>query len=78
MTFFSPLAHSVMENQIDCDGQIGVTIATEIFPDAIEYFLGNLGGEELDSEDEDEDEDDEEEDEIDLEKPRSKKRQRRV
>jgi len=71
--FSSPLRFAI-ENQIDCDGQIGVTIATEIFPDAIEYFLGNLGGEELDSEDEDEDEDEEEEDEIDLEKPRSKKR----
>jgi len=70
--FFSPLRF-VIENQIDCDRQIGVTIATEIFPDAIEYFLGNLGGEELDSEDEDEDEDEEEEDEIDLEKPRSKR-----
>ena len=61
-------------------GQIGVTIATEVFPDAIEYFLGNLGGEELDSEDEDEDEDDEDDEddddaeEIDLEKPRPKKR----
>lgn len=59
---------------------IGVTIATEVFPDAIEYFLGNLGGEELDSEDEDEDEDDEDDEddddaeEIDLEKPRPKKR----
>lgn len=43
-----------------------------MFPEAIEYFTGELGGDEdLDSDDE-EDEDDEAE-EIDLEKPRSKK-----
>ncbi|KAJ6627293.1 hypothetical protein B0H10DRAFT_1996417 [Mycena sp. CBHHK59/15] len=50
---------------------IGITIANEIFPEAIEYFLGQAGGdEEMDSDDEDEDD---EEEEIDLEKPRSKK-----
>ena len=47
-------------------------IGNEIFPDAIEFFLGQRG-EILDSSDEDED-DDEDEDEIDLEKPRPKKR----
>ncbi|KAF8736741.1 hypothetical protein AX14_014064 [Amanita brunnescens Koide BX004] len=52
--------------------EIGSTIGNEIFPDAIEYFLGQRG-EALDSSDEEED-DDEDEDEIDLEKPRPKKR----
>ncbi|KAF8078308.1 hypothetical protein FPV67DRAFT_1571097 [Lyophyllum atratum] len=52
--------------------EIGLTIASEIFPEAIDYFLGNTGGDELDSDDEDDDEDDNAE-EIDLEKPRSKK-----
>jgi template-activating factor I len=52
--------------------QIGVVIANEIFPEAIEYFLGNVNEEDItDSEEEDEDEDDAAE--IDLEKPRSKK-----
>ncbi|KXN83617.1 Protein SET [Leucoagaricus sp. SymC.cos] len=53
---------------------IGVTIANDVFPEAIEYFLGNMGGEELDSEDEDEEDDDDDAEEIDLEKPRPKKR----
>jgi template-activating factor I len=52
--------------------QIGVTIGNEIFPDAIEFFLGQRG-DAMDSSDEEED-DDEDEDEIDLEKPRPKKR----
>ncbi|KAJ7770843.1 hypothetical protein DFH07DRAFT_805457 [Mycena maculata] len=51
--------------------ELGITIANEVFPEAIEYFLGQAGGdEEMDSDDED---DDDEEEEIDLEKPRSKK-----
>lgn len=54
--------------------QIGVTIANDVFAEAIDYFLGNVGGEELDSEDEDEEDDDDEAEEIDLEKPRPKKR----
>ncbi|KAJ7462750.1 hypothetical protein B0H11DRAFT_2054146 [Mycena galericulata] len=50
---------------------LGITIANEVFPEAIEYFLGQAGGdEEMDSDDEDDDDDEEE---IDLEKPRSKK-----
>jgi len=53
--------------------ELGITIANEVFPEAIEYFLGQAGGEEVDSDDEDDDEDDENEEEIDLEKPRSKK-----
>lgn len=52
--------------------EIGVTIANEIFPEAIDYFLGQAGGEEIDS-DSDSD-DDEDAEEIDLEKPKTKKR----
>jgi template-activating factor I len=53
---------------------LGVTIANEIFPEAMEYFKGtatqNFSD---DDEDEDDEEDDEDEEEIDLEKPRTKK-----
>jgi len=53
---------------------LGVLIANEVFPDAIDYFRGDAGGDELYSDDEDEESDDEDEDEeIDLEKPRAKK-----
>lgn len=45
-------------------------IANEIFPDAIEFFLGTMGGDEADS---DEDDSDDDAEEIDLEKPKSKK-----
>jgi len=54
---------------------LGVTIANEIFPDAIQYFTGEMG-DELDSDyddEEDEDDDDENDEEIDLEKPRAKR-----
>lgn len=58
-----------------------MTIANDIFSEAIEYFLGTASGVErdLDDDDDDEDEDDEDDDdddaeEIDLEKPQSKKR----
>ncbi len=51
--------------------QVGIVIANEIFPEAIEYFLGNVDGDVTDSEEEDDDDDDAEE--IDLEKPRPKK-----
>ena len=58
----------------DTRAQIGVSIANDVFPEAIEYFLGQAGGDDLDSDEEDEDsEDDDEEEEIDLEKPRPKK-----
>jgi template-activating factor I len=51
-----------------------VVIANEVFPDAIEYFRGDVGGDELDSDEEDEESDEEDENsEIDLEKPRAKK-----
>ena len=52
--------------------QLGVMIANDIFPEAIDYFLGNAGGDDIDSDDEDS-EDDSNEEEIDLEKPRPKK-----
>ncbi|KAF8640649.1 hypothetical protein AX17_000306 [Amanita inopinata Kibby_2008] len=65
-SFFNFFEH---ENDLT---EIGATIGNEIFPDAIDYFLGNVGGDELESEDEEEDDDDEAE-EIDLEKPRPKK-----
>ncbi|KAJ8517024.1 hypothetical protein ONZ45_g5713 [Pleurotus djamor] len=51
---------------------VGIVLANDIFPEAIEYFLGTAEGQESDSEDEDSDDDDA--DEIDLEKPRPKKR----
>ena len=51
-----------------------MVIANEVFPDAIEYFRGEAGGDELYSDEEDEESDeDEENEEIDLEKPRAKK-----
>ncbi|KAF7310607.1 hypothetical protein HMN09_00603500 [Mycena chlorophos] len=53
--------------------ELGMTIASEIFPEAIEYFLGQAGGDEDDSIDSDEEDDDDEAEEIDLEKPRPKK-----
>ncbi|KAG5728575.1 Protein SET [Termitomyces sp. T112] len=51
--------------------ELGPIIA-DLFPDAIDYFLGNVGGDELDSDD-DSDDDDDDAEEIDLEKPRPKK-----
>ncbi|KAF7320035.1 SAC domain-containing protein [Mycena kentingensis (nom. inval.)] len=53
---------------------LGLTISNDVFPEAIEYFLGQAGGEQIDSDDEDDEEDDDDEaEEIDLEKPRPKK-----
>ncbi|KAF9270542.1 hypothetical protein L218DRAFT_42210 [Marasmius fiardii PR-910] len=52
--------------------ELGMNITNEIFPEAIDYFLGRAGGEDLDSDEEDEDDDDDA-DEIDLEKPKAKK-----
>lgn len=51
--------------------ELGLLIANEIFPESIEYFLGNVENEASDSEDEEDDDDEAEE--IDLEKPRAKK-----
>ena len=45
-----------------------------MFPEAIDYFLGEKTGDEIDSDDEEDEEDDDNEEEIDLEKPRVKKR----
>ncbi|KAF9056680.1 hypothetical protein BJ165DRAFT_1435570 [Panaeolus papilionaceus] len=52
---------------------IGLIIANEIFPEAIEWFLGTIEGGDDDAETDSEDEDSDAE-EIDLEKPRTKKR----
>ncbi|KAF7978914.1 hypothetical protein HWV62_44441 [Athelia sp. TMB] len=53
---------------------LGMLIANEIFPDATEFFLGTMGGEDVDSDDDDSDDEDAEE--IDLEKPQSKKQRK--
>ncbi|KAI0728564.1 hypothetical protein C8Q72DRAFT_833240 [Fomitopsis betulina] len=55
---------------------LGVLIANDVFPEAVEYFLGQAGGDGIDSDDEEDDEDEEEEEEIDLEKPRPKKQKK--
>jgi len=52
---------------------LGIVLANELFPEAIEYFLGVNQEAGDDSDEEDSEEDDENEDEIDLEKPRTKK-----
>ena len=52
--------------------KIGVLIGNDIFPDAIEYFLGQRGDVDSDEEEDSEDDDDDAE-EIDLEKPRAKR-----
>ncbi|KIK71359.1 hypothetical protein GYMLUDRAFT_90335 [Collybiopsis luxurians FD-317 M1] len=51
--------------------EIGLNISNEIFPEAIDYFLGEAGNDDLDSDDE---EDDDDAEEIDLEQPKPKKR----
>ena len=51
-----------------------LTIANEIFPEALDYFRATATQNFCDDdEDEDDEEDEEEENEIDLEKPRTKK-----
>ena len=51
-----------------------MAIVNDLFPEAIEYFMGN-GRDSMDLDDDSEDdEDDNEEDEIDLEKPRKKQK----
>ncbi|KAK7694318.1 hypothetical protein QCA50_001500 [Cerrena zonata] len=52
---------------------IGVLIANDVFPDAIDYFLGQVPDDDELGDETDEDDEDEDEDEIDLEKPRPKK-----
>ncbi|CCM01618.1 uncharacterized protein FIBRA_03679 [Fibroporia radiculosa] len=55
---------------------VGVLIANDIFPEAIDYFLGTAGGDDIDSDEDEDSEDDENEEEIDLEKPRPKKQKK--
>ena len=50
--------------------QIGLTIGTSVFPEAIEFFLKGEDDEDLTDSDEEEADDD---DEIDLEAPKKKK-----
>lgn len=52
-----------------------MTIADDLFPHAIDYFLGHgpNGLDAWEDEDEDEEDDDEDAEEIDLEKPRKKR-----
>lgn len=54
-------------------GQVGVIIANDIFPEAVDYFLGQAGHDDIDEDEDEDSEDDENEEEIDLEKPRPKK-----
>ncbi|KAG0709089.1 hypothetical protein DFH29DRAFT_890462 [Suillus ampliporus] len=56
--------------------EIGTHIANDIFSDATDYFMGNVSGDELDSEEEDSEDDDDDAEEIDLEKPRAKKQKK--
>lgn len=59
--------------------QIGLVIANDIFPEAVDWFSGkaeDLDEDISDEEDSEEDEDDDEADEIDLEKPEPKKQRR--
>ncbi|TDL28772.1 hypothetical protein BD410DRAFT_760374 [Rickenella mellea] len=58
------------------EADIGIIIANEIYPEAIDWFTGVAGAGELDSDEDDEDEDDDEADEIDLEKPQPKKQKK--
>ena len=50
-----------------------MAIASDLFPEAVDYFTG-AAGESLEFDDESEDDDDEDEEEIDLEKPRKKQK----
>ncbi|KAG1867828.1 hypothetical protein DFJ58DRAFT_714312 [Suillus subalutaceus] len=43
---------------------------------SVDYFMGNVAGDELDSEEEDSEDDDDDAEEIDLEKPRAKKQKK--
>ncbi|KAF8584508.1 hypothetical protein K439DRAFT_1288688, partial [Ramaria rubella] len=52
---------------------IGMAIATDLFPEAIDYFTGTAG-DGLEFDDDSEDDEDEDDEEIDLEKPRKKQK----
>ena len=62
--------------------QVGILVANEIFPEAIDYFTGEArAGYDGDDDDEDitdseEEDDDDDAAEIDLEKPRTKKQRK--
>ncbi|KAF9481725.1 hypothetical protein BDN70DRAFT_876050 [Pholiota conissans] len=64
---------NIFEHEAD-PSEVGITIANEIFPEAIEYFLGNVDDNEFSDSEDEEDDDDDDAAEIDLEKPRTKKR----
>jgi len=69
----SPIVVFVVRSLVLTNGQLGVVIANEIFPDAIEYFRGDAGDEPYSDEEDEESDDEDENEEIDLEKPRAKK-----
>lgn len=55
---------------------MGIDIANEIYPEAIDWFVGTAAGMDIgdsDAEDSDEDDEDDGAEEIDLEKPKAKK-----
>ena len=52
---------------------MGVIIANEIFPEAMDYLKGTVAQKFIEDEDNEEDDEDGDEDEIDLEKPGTKK-----
>lgn len=53
--------------------QVGLAIATEVFADAIDHFLGHGLGDDVDSDIDSDEDDDDDDAEIDLEKPKAKK-----
>lgn len=71
VSFLFPPLSAATRNLLWKPKQVGLVIANEVFPESIEYFLGNVENEVSDSEDEEDDDDEAEE--IDLEKPRAKK-----
>ncbi|KAK0208445.1 hypothetical protein DFS33DRAFT_445049 [Desarmillaria ectypa] len=54
--------------------EIGLTIANEVFPEAVNYFLDQGNEDDIDSDDSDDSDDDDDAEEIDLEKPRKKQK----
>jgi len=69
-SFFNWLASSVDEYDL------GLHLANELYPDAVEYYVGKAGGDDSDDESLDSDADDSDADEIDLEKPKAKKQKK--
>jgi template-activating factor I len=58
------------------DYDLGLLLANELFPDAVQYFLGKVTGDDSDEDSLDSDADDSDADEIDLEKPQPKKQKK--